>query len=105
MTGATPDETVTAYGYGAVAARAGATRVPGADQDLMDLIGPVPVGQPRTLALMRAWTYGHRDETIQTTEQVVLCPDCSSANLTGPDDEGFLDCLECGAAWIPGKEA
>jgi hypothetical protein len=28
------------------------------------------------------------------------CPDCGGENLTGPDREGFLDCIDCGAAWL-----
>lgn len=31
-----------------------------------------------------------------------LCIDCDNANVSGPDSEGFYDCHECGAAWIPG---
>ena len=30
------------------------------------------------------------------------CPDCGSDALIGPDLEGFMDCMDCGAAWIPG---
>ena len=31
-----------------------------------------------------------------------VCIDCNGANVSGPDDEGFYNCHECGAAWIPG---
>ena len=30
------------------------------------------------------------------------CIDCGSTRLDGPDREGFRDCLDCGAAFIPG---
>jgi hypothetical protein len=31
------------------------------------------------------------------------CPDCQSANMSQPDHEGFVDCFECGAAFIPSR--
>lgn len=33
----------------------------------------------------------------------VTCIDCGSENVSEPDFEGFIDCFDCGAAWIPGR--
>lgn len=32
----------------------------------------------------------------------IKCIDCDSENVSEPDSEGFVDCFDCGAAWIPG---
>lgn len=32
----------------------------------------------------------------------MACIDCSSSDVEGPDNEGFIDCHNCGAAFIPG---
>jgi hypothetical protein len=33
------------------------------------------------------------------------CIDCNSQRVSEPDHEGFIDCFDCGAAWIPGVAA
>lgn len=29
------------------------------------------------------------------------CPECKSTNVEGPDDEGLIDCLNCGLWFDP----
>lgn len=48
-------------------------------------------------------THGHDGLIGALNAAVARCPDCAGTDLDGPDFEGFLDCLTCGAAWIPGR--
>lgn len=32
------------------------------------------------------------------------CPDCNSENVTGPDFEGLIDCLNCGTWFTPSDQ-
>lgn len=32
------------------------------------------------------------------------CPDCNSENVTGPDFEGLMDCLNCGTWFTPSDQ-
>lgn len=60
------DEVAEAHHYGIAAALCDRPAAPGAHAPLLALIGDVPVGQPRTIALMEAWHRGYHEQVEAT---------------------------------------